>query len=78
MHHRTEGTASLCTEEFFLRSQYMHMALSSYQQGGVGGQDLDGQCDTYRWSWLSFCSQPNLHTAEQGLRNPNKTYTIIL
>jgi hypothetical protein len=33
---QNRGTASLCTEEFFPRSQYMQIALSSYQQGGVG------------------------------------------
>jgi hypothetical protein len=34
-----------------------------------GGQDIDGQWDTHRQYWLSFCSQLNLQTAEQGLRN---------
>jgi hypothetical protein len=38
---------------------------SSYLVRGVGGgQDLDGQRDIYRRSWLSYRSQPNLRNAE--------------
>jgi hypothetical protein len=52
------ATATLCTEEFFLRTQYLCIALHSYQQRGMGGgdgeQDIDGQHDTYGWSWQSW------------------------
>jgi hypothetical protein len=30
-------TATLCTEELFLRTQYLYIALSSYQLGKNGG-----------------------------------------
>jgi hypothetical protein len=45
------------------------VALSHISREVWGRQDIDGQHDTYRQSWLSFCSQPNLHTAEQCFRN---------
>ncbi len=51
---------------------------SSCQLRGVVGQDIDSQCDIYRRSWLSYCSQPNLHTAEQGLRDLHESSIIIL
>ncbi len=58
-----------------------YIALPSYQQrGGGGGQDRDIQHDhdTYIQSWLSFCSQPNLHSAEQDLQNLHEFFTITL
>jgi hypothetical protein len=30
----------------------------------------------YRWSWLSFCSQPNLHMAEKGFKKLHEFFTI--
>jgi hypothetical protein len=56
-------TATLCTEQLFLRTFYSSPLISPEM---CGGQDIDVQCDTYRWSWLSFRSQLNLHTPEQG------------
>jgi hypothetical protein len=65
-------TTTLCTEKFFLRTQYIHTALPAYQWIGVeggGGQERDGQCNAYKWSQLGFRSQSILHTAEGGLQN---------
>ncbi len=40
-------TAMLCTEELFLRTQYIYVALSTHQTGkNVGGGGRDGQHDT--------------------------------
>jgi hypothetical protein len=49
------ATGTLCTEEFFLRTQYIHCtALPSYQQRGVGRQQIDGQRATNGQSQLGF------------------------
>ncbi len=53
------------------------MALPSYQYRGVGGQDIDAQRDTST-VLAEFPLSVNLHTAEQGLQNLHKFYTIIL
>ncbi len=55
-------------------SIYSSPLISTMRCGG----DIDCQHDTYRWSWLSFRSQLNLHTAEQGLQNlhTRKLYTL--
>ncbi len=57
----------------------VYIALPSYRKRNVGRgwQDIDGQLDTYPWSWLSFCSQANLHTPEQGFQNLHEFFTII-
>ncbi len=60
-------TATLCTEEFFFRTHYTVYSSSRISAERCGGQDIDGQCHTYRQSWLSFRSKPNVDTAEQGL-----------
>jgi hypothetical protein len=32
----------------------VYIAIPSFQQGGVGGgEEIDGQCNTYTWSQLS-------------------------
>ncbi len=62
---QNRATTTLSTEGFFFRAQYLHLS-PSHEQWGVGGGgewEIDGQCNTYRQS------QPDLHTAEQGLRN---------
>ncbi len=63
-------TTTLCTEEFFLSADMCEVGQFMYC--------TDGQRNTYRWCQLSFSSQPNLYTAEQGLWTLSKTYTIIL
>jgi hypothetical protein len=61
-------TATLSTEEFFLRTVYI--ALPLYQQRGVGRGNRILTFNATHWqSQLSFSSQPNLYTAEQGLQN---------
>jgi hypothetical protein len=69
---QNQATATLCADEFFLR-----LSLISEERCG-GGQDIDSQHDTYRQSWLSFCSHSNLHIEEGGLQNLHEFYTIIL
>ncbi len=71
-------TATLCTEELFLRNQYIQLSPHITSEVWGWGVDIDGQCNTYRQSWLSFRSQPNLHNAEQGFRSLHEFYTIIL
>ncbi len=49
------ATASLSTEEFFSRIQYLslpsHISREVWWEGGRG-TEIDGQCNTYRWSHL--------------------------
>jgi hypothetical protein len=46
-------TATLSSEEFFLRTHYIYVALPSYQKISVGGgQEINSQLDTYRRSQL--------------------------
>ncbi len=44
--------ATLCTKEFFFRTQYKYVTLPSYQQIGVGGggQEIDSQHNTQKVS----------------------------
>jgi hypothetical protein len=56
-------------------SIYSSPLISAERLGG--GQDIDGQCNTYRQSWLSFSTQPNLHNAEQVLGSLHEFCTII-
>jgi hypothetical protein len=65
---QNRAAATMIAEEFFLRTQYKLLSPHISREAG-GGQEIDGQHDTSRWSWLSCGSQPNLHTAEQGLQN---------
>jgi hypothetical protein len=61
-------TATLCTEELFLRTQYILIALSTYQTGeNVGG----GMVNTTHGSVLAavHTSQLTLHAFKQGLQS---------
>jgi hypothetical protein len=44
---QNRGTEKLCTEEFFLSTHSVFIALPSHQKYVGKGQDIDGQRDTY-------------------------------
>ncbi len=62
---QNHATALVCTEEFFLRTQDICIALPLNQQrcGGTG-YTVDGQQDLYRRSQLGFSTQLDLRTAK--------------
>ncbi len=72
-------TVTLCTEELFLSTQYIHIALSASQRVNMGGgEDMDSQHDTFCGPAGSYTSQADLI---KGYRVSDKTEcfcTIIL
>jgi hypothetical protein len=67
-------TATMWTEEFFLKTQY-YIVLPSYKPGKSVGGGTDGQHDTWkRTSWVHN-SQLTLYAIKQGLHTMYKNCT---
>jgi hypothetical protein len=62
-----QETATLCAEEFFLRTQYVHAVLPAFQPGeNVVEGGIDSQHDTCEQSSWVLISQLNLHEVKKG------------
>ncbi len=62
---QNHATALVCTEEFFLRTQYICIALPLNQQRyGRAGYTVDSQLDLNRQFQLGFSTQLDLHIAK--------------
>ncbi len=72
---QNQVTATLRTEELFLRTQYIYLSPHISQVKMLGGGGIDSQHDTWSVPSVVLTSQLTLHAMKQGL---HEFFTNIL